>query len=366
MNDKIVLLKKKWPSTCHQQWMTKDCVIGLVSVIIPSYNHALLIEDTLYSIFSQTYRPIEVLVIDDGSVDDTFNIVKRWEEKNSDDSEFHFSYIYQKNKGAPSARNLGLIRSHGEFIQFIDSDDILAPEKFKIAVDVMSKDKNISFVYSLREDMDGITKKRTSWKANLADLEHNLSPAEVAVNSVCTALPVFKREIIYYTGPWNEELSCHQDWEYFSRISFISNKAVHIPIAQAFCRQHDGERISNSKWGNIKNIISYDTASRFMYDLILYVPDSPQKKKAIKNLSRRCMSCARVAVAAGEVQTARKLILKNNKIFKTDWLCFLESVAWYWVSYVPGKACRAIFKPMARLKAICIWFLRKMKCNTHC
>jgi len=341
----------------NEQWMNDSYVQNLISVIIPTYNNACFIRDTLNSLYFQTYRPIEVIVIDDGSIDETFSIVNEWENKIVDDSNFKLLYIYQKNKGAPSARNLGLSNSRGEFIQFIDSDDFIESHKFEMAANIMSNHSNVDFVYSLREDIDNNTKNKIAWDKEMADLENNLSPIEVALKPVWTALPVFRRKIIYDTGPWNEELACHQDWEYVARISSIANKAVRVPIAQAYCRQHKRERISNGKWGDLKGIISYNIASMVIYRLVLLEDDSQQKKIALQQLSQKCISCVRVAIATGEVIAAKKMILNDSQIFKTHWMCFLESIIWYCISCIPGKACQAIFGPIAKLKTG--WFHRE-------
>src|SRR5690606_31994309 len=98
---------------------------GLVSVIIPTYNRSGLLLEALDSLARQTYRPIEAIVVDDGSSDDTPEAVNRWISGLVSGDGLRVRYHRQSNKGAPSARNRGLIESRGEFIQFLDSDDLL-------------------------------------------------------------------------------------------------------------------------------------------------------------------------------------------------------------------------------------------------
>ena len=119
-----ISIRNYWPATKHQRWMSAEFVPGLVSVVLPTYNRHLLVQRGLNSIKQQSYRPIEVLVIDDGSTDATKDVVAEWAGRNTEEC-LAVHYFRQTNSGAPAARNLGLIESQGEFIQFLDSDDVL-------------------------------------------------------------------------------------------------------------------------------------------------------------------------------------------------------------------------------------------------
>ena len=112
-------------------WINEDFIKGLVSVIIPVYNRNVLIKQAIESIHSQSYRPIECIVVDDGSTDNTITTVKDLIDQNTDDA-FKIKLIKQDNSGAPSARNNGIKNASGEFIQFLDSDDYCTQIKLKI------------------------------------------------------------------------------------------------------------------------------------------------------------------------------------------------------------------------------------------
>ena len=116
------------PATRHSRWMTAECEPGLVSVIIPTYNRARLLVEAMDSVFAQTYRPIELIVVDDGSKNNTPQVLQEWAAAHARDPRFRMRIFHEENKGAPVARNLGLIESRGEFIQFLDSDDLLGKE----------------------------------------------------------------------------------------------------------------------------------------------------------------------------------------------------------------------------------------------
>ena len=98
----------------------------LVSVIIPVYNGARFLREALESVFAQAYRPIEVIVVDDGSSDDSAGIAQSFVEVH---------YIRQENQGVAAARNKGIEAAHGEFYAFLDQDDLWTPEKLKLQVD---------------------------------------------------------------------------------------------------------------------------------------------------------------------------------------------------------------------------------------
>lgn len=106
----------------------------LVSIIIPCYNQAIFLEDTLNSVLSQTYKNWECIIVNDGSTDNTKNISMIWLEKDS-----RFIYIEKPNGGLSSARNAGLETAKGDYIQFLDADDYLHSDKLKASLDLFYK-----------------------------------------------------------------------------------------------------------------------------------------------------------------------------------------------------------------------------------
>lgn len=115
--------------------------LPLISIIIPTYNNVHTICSTLESCFNQTYSNIEIIVIDDGSADDTKKILEPYIQKKQ------ITYIYKTNGRAASARNIGLTHAKGEFIQFLDADDILLPEKLSMQISYLLEHPKTSGVY---------------------------------------------------------------------------------------------------------------------------------------------------------------------------------------------------------------------------
>lgn len=108
----------------------------LVSVIIPVYNGARFLRAALESVFAQTYRPFEVIVVDDGSKDDSGAIAQSF-------SAVH--YIHQENQGVAAARNNGIAVARGEFFAFLDQDDLWQPEKLRMQVDHLLNNPELGY-----------------------------------------------------------------------------------------------------------------------------------------------------------------------------------------------------------------------------
>lgn len=108
----------------------------LVSVVIPVYNGARFLRAGLESVFAQTYRPMEVIVVDDGSVDDSGVIAQSFPEVH---------YIYQANQGVAAARNKGVESARGEFFAFLDQDDLWTPEKLKLQINHLLSHPDVGY-----------------------------------------------------------------------------------------------------------------------------------------------------------------------------------------------------------------------------
>ncbi len=111
-----------------------------VSVVIPTYNRASLIREALESVFAQTFRDFEVIVVDDGSTDGTVELLKEYEGR--------IAIIRQENRGAGAARNRGLAEATGEYIAFIDSDDLWMDFKLDLQVAILEGMPDVGFLYS--------------------------------------------------------------------------------------------------------------------------------------------------------------------------------------------------------------------------
>ena len=112
----------------------------LISVVIPAYNAEQFLDETLESVLSQTYENWECIIVNDGSTDNTESIAKKWCEKDA-----RFRYFYKENSGASDTRNLGIKKARGEYIAFLDADDILTSDSLEVRINVLIE-QNVDLV----------------------------------------------------------------------------------------------------------------------------------------------------------------------------------------------------------------------------
>ena len=216
----------------------------LVSVIIPTYNRDRLLIDALESVRCQTYRPIEAIVIDDGSTDDTQEVVKRFSEANSSKS-FRISYLCQNNRGPSAARNTGLKAASGEYVQFLDSDDLIHPRKLEIQVGLLKSHPQIRCIFSERFKFKGLP----NWDStDSVALKFQLLKGHELYCSfnALTNSGIYKKEICLLAEFWNEEMHLCEDLEFNLRVLNLCDEILYIRSNLAGYRQHDEHQITTS------------------------------------------------------------------------------------------------------------------------
>ena len=236
-----------WPATRLGRWMAPSYHCGLVSVIIPTYNRADLLAEAMESVFAQSYRPIELLVVDDGSTDHTRETVEQFAAEHATDVYLIFRYLQQEHAGAQVARNRGLIESQGEYIQFLDSDDILHPWKLEKQARFLDTHPFCSFIYSYTGSMTeaGNTNRyypRAGW------FVQKVSPGTVLEGSLWLVHSgLYRREISRKLGPWDEGIRLFQDWEYNARLPMLGAQCCFLPEILSYARVHWRSRISRGR-----------------------------------------------------------------------------------------------------------------------
>ena len=187
-----------------------------VSIIIPTFNRAHIIGETLDSVLGQTYQNWECLVIDDGSKDHTEELMEFYCSRDDRIGFYHRPKCRQP--GGNAARNYGYEISKGEYIQWFDSDNIMLPEKLKKKVDILIKNIEVDFVVCeneeiLQQDPLVIRKK---WAITAGgDVLFNHLTGVIAFD---TNGPMFRKSYLQGKKLFNEEMHIGQDWEFFSRL----------------------------------------------------------------------------------------------------------------------------------------------------
>lgn len=191
----------------------------LVSVIIPAYNAAKFIAKTIESVLSQTYKNIEVLVIDDGSQDATAEIVRSIAQKDS-----RVVLLQQENSGVAAARNLGIDKSKGEFIAPIDADDIWYPQNLEKQVQcILQAEPSVGLVYSWSVDINEQDKLTGDFRS--AKIEGNVFTTLLCHNFLGNASStLIRRSCVEKIGGYNTQLKAQdaqgcEDWDFYLRIA---------------------------------------------------------------------------------------------------------------------------------------------------
>ncbi|NEU71613.1 glycosyltransferase [Hassallia byssoidea VB512170] len=205
----------------------------LVSIIIPCYNAARFLEETLESVFKQTLNDWEIIIIDDGSTDDTASLIRAFGSRVK--AEFTF------NKGASAARNRGTQLAQGRFIQYLDADDLLRVDALEKRVNALvnsGADVAYSDWHKLEEGEDG--------KFNLGNvvarqIEDVHDDPQIAIFTDFWAPPaalLYHRRIVEAIGSWNESLPIIQDARFLLDAALVGGKFVYVPGVQADYRVH--------------------------------------------------------------------------------------------------------------------------------
>lgn len=223
----------------------------LVSIIIPTFNRAHLIGETLDSIMAQTYQNWECIVVDDGSTDNTPEVMAEYVKR---DSRIQYHHRPTNHKpGGNGARNFGLKISNGDYINWFDSDDLMHPEKLERQLKLL---KNSSFNFTVCQSM--IFEQHIN---NPIGLRSERIQSENALDDFVTqeivfliTAPLFKKDFLLRNNLWfDENLRAAQEWEFFIRVLEVEPEYLTDPTPLAFNRKHP-ESITYSG-NNIRNSV---------------------------------------------------------------------------------------------------------------
>jgi glycosyltransferase involved in cell wall biosynthesis len=284
----------------------------LVSVIIPTYNYAAYVGTAVRSCLEQHYQPTEIIVVDDGSTDQTGEKIKK---------EFgdKVNYFYQANQGVSAARNLGLSKARGEFVIFLDADDYLTPDAITLRLESLQKYPDVGIVIT-----QNYTREKNSEKLNYHPKQRN--------DTITAKLykPLLQKRITFATCAamvrtdlarrfeFPTQISNGEDIAYFAKILF-STRACYLARPTAVVLKHpDSQRY------NIEKIKKQNV------NLVREIFDDPFYGGALEPLrqdfaSSRFLSLSRSLYLSGEKRLARQyyiegISVKPTNIFKLKYL----------------------------------------------
>jgi glycosyltransferase involved in cell wall biosynthesis len=205
----------------------------LVSILIPAYNSEEWIAETLRSAISQTWPRKEIIVVDDGSSDRTAEVARRFASK-------EVSVVTQENGGAAAARNRALQLSQGDYIQWLDADDLLAPDKIEKQLAALGSAANKRILLSAPWAYFSYRTNRARFVPN--SLHQDLSPVEWLLRKMGenlhmqTGTWLTSRELTDAAGPWDTRMISDDDGEYYCRVLLASEGTRFVPESKVFYR----------------------------------------------------------------------------------------------------------------------------------
>lgn len=243
----------------------------LVSVVIPTFNRAMVTKRALESVIEQDYRPLEIIIVDDGSNDNTREVLQGYL---CESANLVVRYIYQENAGVSVARNRGIDNAHGVYCSTLDSDDILLPNKIRTQIEAM-KHRNADVCYGPVLFREPRCLTRYHYPSPPSDdpvlqflLCRNITPG----NSW-----MYKRELVIKNGiRYREGCSWGEDNEFLVHLLFYANTVIYVDCVTSEITIGRSDGLSKFDWKQIDNDIwIYDKIKKWL----LKQPISPQKRE---------------------------------------------------------------------------------------
>ena len=199
----------------------------LVSVIVPCYNQAIYLPETLQSVLEQSYSNWECIIVNDGSPDNTEEVALQWCKKDQ-----RFKYLSKINGGLADARNFGIKHSQGKYILPLDSDDKISKMYMSEAVSILEKDENVKLVYSKAMQFGAKNKK---WK--LAEYHYE----DFLVKNMIFCSCFYRRKDYDQTSGYSADMKWGwEDWEFLIRLLKKEDKVIRINKYHFFYRRKQG------------------------------------------------------------------------------------------------------------------------------
>lgn len=214
----------------------------LFSVIVPVYNREHTLREAIDSVFEQTYRPIEIVIVDDGSTDATQQVISSLMQ-DAIKRDVAIKSFRTENNGAGAARNFGIKHAQGKYIQFLDSDDLLHPERLELVARCFTDD-GADFVHTGFASFTGNI-NNVSYNHYGRETESIYSQALIGVMWANTLRGAFTAELISKTGPWREEMRCFEDYEFVIRALRCAQKPAVLRKVLAYARREGDFRVSD-------------------------------------------------------------------------------------------------------------------------
>jgi GT2 family glycosyltransferase len=275
----------------------------LVSILIPAYNAEAWIADTLRSAIAQTWEPKEIIVVDDGSTDQTLAVARQFESH-------QLRVVTQNNQGASATRNKAFSLCQGDYIQYLDADDLMGPAKISKQMEALGQLPNKRTLLSGSWGNFMYRYYRTKFIPSA--LWCDLSPVEWLIRKMQlnlymqTASWLVSRELAETAGPWDTRLLGDDDGEYFCRVLLASEGVRFVPEAKVYYRSSGSSSLSyigHSEKKMVAQLCSMELHLRYIRSLedsqrvrdacltylqnwlVFFYPDKPDLVKRVEEMA---------------------------------------------------------------------------------
>ncbi|MEM5564581.1 glycosyltransferase family 2 protein [Psychroserpens sp. AS72] len=278
----------------------------LVSIIIPTFNRSSLISETLESVIRQTYNNWECIIVDDGSTDTTDELMQAYIERDQ-----RFKYYHRPNEhlsGGNGARNYGFSKSKGEYIQWFDSDDIMAPDFIAAKIEPFLESSDIDVVFSAFENVNEKGERtRIANQSFSGNILNDLVDYNVSFGPYSFMLRRDKLDKIKY----DETLKKNQDLDFFFRFftSLSDIKIIHVNKILFTVRSHSGSMTYRSEKDIFKMASIYQ-----VYLMVLNYFVEQNHSKGISRYKYRCLNSLNIMLRNGYYFEATKRLLSFQYI----------------------------------------------------
>lgn len=227
--------------------MAEENKTPLVSIIIPVYNKAEFVSETIASALAQSYKAIEIVLVDDGSTDGSLHILQEFATQYPD----KIILIEQKNKGVSPATNAGIKAASGDYLQFLDADDLLSPQKIEKQVDLLKNQGKLVMASCKWLTFGDNLENHQNW--NLIVFKEYPNPIELLLDlynggeMMQPGVYLCSKELMEKAGAWNEKLTINQDGEFFMRVLLQADQVFFEPTGKVYYRKPGEANVSQQK-----------------------------------------------------------------------------------------------------------------------
>ncbi len=306
-----------------------------VSVIIPVYNSAKTVGEALDSVAAQTYTDYEIIVVNDGSSDQSENVIKKYMRPPLD-----VTYVEQVNKGPGAARNTGLRLAKGEFVAFLDADDLWDKDKLATAVQAMDAHPEVKLVFT---DMRHVVNNSLAHSSYLHERGYrhiasgHIYDNLLKGNFIFTPTVVLRRDALDETGQFDEQLPIAEDYDLWLRIT--RQYPVYYLDRPLVTRRRMGSNITENKQAYVQSCI------RLREKLLEVHKTEPDRRRLIaRQLKRDHYNLGYILFADLKFKESRKFFFKTLPARNY----FLKSLFYIVVSFLPVSVIRSLRRAKGR------------------